>query len=90
MTTLHHRCVLTVQAERDPTVSARILGLVTVRGEIPERFTAVRNAGERLCITLELREPRPQATRLLAAKIRNISTVISVELAWCSELQRSA
>lgn len=84
------RCVLTAQADLDPTVGARILGLATVAGDVPESFQARRIGGELLRITLELREPDPQATRLLAAKIRNIPTVVSVELAWCGELRRSA
>lgn len=76
------RCFLTVEAENDHTVSARILQLLTVRGDIPEWFGVRKHRDETLRVTVELNGIAEEAAVLLGRKLRNIPTVLDVSVSW--------
>jgi hypothetical protein len=80
--TLPNRCFLSVEAESDPTVAARILHLLTVRGEIPQWFSVRRECPQALRIAIELAGVDETAAHVLAEKIRNIPTVTCVSRSW--------
>lgn len=76
------RCLLTVNAEDDPQVPSRILGIVTQRGQTPEWFSFRRVSNDETRVVVELSNHDDHASDMLAKKIRSIPTVLDVARSW--------
>jgi hypothetical protein len=72
-------CRFHIEAEFDPQLGQRLLALVSVRNEVPEKF-ALEKGAQQLEIMLETRCRDEPGAQLLLYKIRNIPTVIHVTL----------
>jgi len=72
------RCRLTVEGESDPTLPARILALLTVRGELPDWFSVQKISDDALTILIDLIDPGEHALNILVEKVRNIPSVNDV------------
>ena len=79
---LPSRCFLAVEAENDPALAGRILHLLTVRGNVPEWFSVRKRHPQALRIAIELAGLDEPGAGLLAAKIRNLPTVLDVSRYW--------
>lgn len=72
------RCLFTIDADADPQLPCRILGLFTQRGHLPEWFSARRTRGAGLRVTVELSNLDDPICELLAKKMLSIPTVLDV------------
>jgi len=70
--------LFTVEAEADPHLPARILGLFTQRGLLPQWFSARQSGGAALRIVVEIAGLDEATCELLAHKLLNIPTVLGV------------
>ena len=75
---LVHRSHLLLRAEPDPQLPARVLGVLTVRNELPTRF-GFACKGDEVELEIELPLRDPGATRFLADRLRRIPSVLTVE-----------
>lgn len=74
------RCLFTVEAEDDPQLPSRILGLFTQRGHLPEGFSSRKSREGLLRVTVEISTLDDPICQLLARKMLNIPTVLDVSL----------
>jgi hypothetical protein len=72
--------LFTVDAEADPQLPARILGLFTQRGLLPDWFSARSARGATLRIVVEIAGLDDATCALLARKLLNLPTVLDVAL----------
>lgn len=78
MSTAFTLCLLTIEAEHHPQTPARILEHVTRHNLLPPWFSLRRLGGERVRIVLELDAFETSSVDLIAKRIANIPSVISV------------
>jgi hypothetical protein len=75
-----------LQAETDPQLPARILGIFTVRNELPQYFCARQIARD--CVEIEIRAAtgvgNDERARYLAARLLGIPSVIETRL-WAPD-----
>jgi hypothetical protein len=87
---LKFRCLLTVEAEADPQVPARILDLFTVRNQLPDWFSVRKHGTDAIRVTIELCGAEDEETELLARKILKIPTVLDVTRTWLGQRDQIA
>ncbi len=75
------RCQFHIEAESDPLVASRLLALVSVRNELPERFSLVKD-GVQLRIVLETGHRDEPGIRRFLDLIWNIPAVVQVTCVW--------
>lgn len=78
---LNTRCLLTIDAD-DPFAPARILGILTVRGELPESFSAHKRPAGGVRIAIEVAGVDEEAAGRLTQKILRIPSVDDVQRVW--------
>lgn len=70
--------LFTVDAEADPLLPGRVLGLFTQRGLLPQWFSARQSGGAALRIVVEIEGLEEATCELIARKLLNIPTVLGV------------
>ncbi|MDE0853711.1 MAG: hypothetical protein OSA97_04745 [Nevskia sp.] len=78
MSNVFTHCLLTIEAEHHPQTPARILEHVTRHNLLPQWFSLRRLTGDRVRIVLELDAFELNSVDLMAKRIANIPSVISV------------
>lgn len=71
------RCRFQIEAEEDPQVVVRVLQLVAVRNDLPDKFSFTRSR-ERIRMTMDVLCRDAAASRLLECRIQGIPPIIQV------------